>query len=65
MTADEVRKFRAALGLTQGQLAEQLGVTRQYVTLLETGRRQAGRSLAKLLRTLATRPAVRIAFSNN
>ncbi len=38
MTPNTYKQYRKALGLTQTELAERLGVTRQCITLRETGR---------------------------
>jgi putative transcriptional regulator len=35
---NEMRRLRESLGLSQGQLAEQLRVSRQTVNAIETGR---------------------------
>ncbi len=35
---NEVRRLREALGLSQGELAARLGVSRQTVNSIETGR---------------------------
>ncbi len=36
---DMLRKLREAKGMTQEQLAERVGVTREYITMLESGAR--------------------------
>jgi len=35
---NEVRRLREGLGLSQGQLAQALGVSRQTINAIETGR---------------------------
>ncbi len=48
-----IRMIRKLLGLTQEQLAQRIGVTKQAITTYETGRREAGyRNLIGLSRTL-------------
>jgi len=39
MTAADILAARQSLGMTQKQLAEALGVTSTYVSMLETGQR--------------------------
>jgi len=41
MTASELRRMRKAAGLTQPQLAEKLGKSQNFVTMIETGKRSA------------------------
>jgi DNA-binding transcriptional regulator YiaG len=50
--AEVMRKRRAELGLTQGELAEQLGVTERAVQYWEGGQRPVSASILKLLETL-------------
>jgi predicted transcriptional regulator len=38
MTPSELKKARQKLGLTQGGLAEAIGMTQTYISLMETGR---------------------------
>lgn len=40
MTASELKKARVALGLSQAQLAEELGLSRYFVGLMERGDRR-------------------------
>lgn len=48
-----LRKMRQLLGLTQAELAEKIGMSKQAVTLYETGRREASyKSLVALSRAL-------------
>jgi DNA-binding XRE family transcriptional regulator/tetratricopeptide (TPR) repeat protein len=49
MTADDVKRLRAELGLSQRQLAEELGVTAGYIALLEVGKRMASARVANRL----------------
>lgn len=37
MTAEEIRELRLSLGLTQGQLAEKIGVHRDTISYYERG----------------------------
>jgi len=45
---EEIRELRTRLGLSQSKFAEVLGVTRQYVVMLETNKRKASKLLKKL-----------------
>jgi len=45
---EEIREFRVKLGLSQNKLAKVLGVTRQYVVMLETNKRKASLVLKRL-----------------
>lgn len=48
-----LRKMRQLLGLTQAELAEKIGMSKQAITLYETGRREAGyKNLVALSRAL-------------
>lgn len=49
MTGQELRTRRLALGLTQAELANRLGVTVTTVTYWETGRRNMPRTAELLL----------------
>lgn len=50
-----LRTMRQLLGLTQADLAKQIGVSKQAITTYETGRREAGyRNLIALSRALNT-----------
>lgn len=52
MTGKQIRKIRLRLGLTQTQLAERLGVSRNSVTRWELGLMGIRESAARLLRTI-------------
>lgn len=48
-----LRKIRQLLGLTQAELAEKIGMSKQAITLYETGRREASyKNLVALSRAL-------------
>ena len=51
----KITQLRKAAGMTQGQLAEWLGVTRVHVAHLEGGHRPAGTQTVRLLDILAER----------
>lgn len=51
-----IRSLRESRGLTQGALAEQLGVSRQTVNALETGRYDPSLPLAFKLSALFAQP---------
>ncbi|MGH9339715.1 MAG: helix-turn-helix transcriptional regulator [Acidobacteriota bacterium] len=48
----DIRHLRECLGETQKEFARRLGITEQYVSLLETGRRQPSRHLVKHMEML-------------
>jgi DNA-binding transcriptional regulator YiaG len=54
MTPRDVRRLRDTLRLTQAQLAEKLGTTRQQVTRWENGKHAPGRMSILLLKSLET-----------
>ncbi len=51
-TPNKIRRLRAAVGLSQAQLAEWLGVDQKHVSHLETGFRPAGPQTVRLLTML-------------
>ena len=54
----KVRKLRQARGMTQEQLAEKTGVTREYIARLEGGRYDPSLStIEKLAKGLKVKPA--------
>ena len=54
----KVRKLRQARGMTQGQLAEKTGVTREYIARLEAGRYDPSLStIERLAKALKVKPA--------
>lgn len=53
MTGEELRRLRKRLGLTQAQLAERVGVTRNTIARQERGESGIGEPLARLIRLLA------------
>lgn len=55
---DRIRRQRLSMGLTQGQLARRIGISRSYMGLLETGDRRLNEPLVEgLCRELGMRPA--------
>ncbi len=57
MTGIELRRLRKQLGLTQAQLAERAGVTRNTIARQERGESGIGEPLARLIRLLAAQKA--------
>lgn len=55
MTASDIGKFREAMGWTQAELAERLGVSQVSVSRWETGERVPGRPVLKLLDAIRER----------
>lgn len=53
MMADELKRIRGRLRLTQQELADQLGVSRVTVARWETGLRTISEPVARLIRRLA------------
>lgn len=49
MTPDEIKALRAALGYSQGRLAQEIGVAHQTVAAWEQGRNSVPAPVAKLL----------------
>jgi DNA-binding transcriptional regulator YiaG len=52
LTGEDVRRLREAQGMTQGALAEALGVTQQFISSVERGRRSLNARQQKRLRSL-------------
>jgi DNA-binding XRE family transcriptional regulator len=50
MTPDNFRSARKSLGLTQAQWAEWLGVKRNTIARIETGKREANPTMILLVR---------------
>jgi len=50
-----LREARAALGLTQADMADRLGVTQAYVSMLENGRRVVPQALRDRVAGATTR----------
>jgi transcriptional regulator with XRE-family HTH domain len=56
MTTEELKTLRDRLGLTQGELAEKLGVARNTITRWEMGIRHIPEPVARLVRLLTALP---------
>lgn len=52
MTPDQIRYTRKKLGLTQAGFSALLGISKSYVTQLETGIKTADRATGRLLSVL-------------
>jgi DNA-binding transcriptional regulator YiaG len=52
LTGDDVKRLREEQGLTQGELAEFLGVTQSFISHVEKGRRQLDNKQQKRLRSI-------------
>jgi len=48
-TAEEIKRLRKRLGMTQQEFAQRLGITTRYVTYLESGQRVPSQILVNLL----------------
>lgn len=48
-----LKEIRLSLGMTQGALGKALGVSRNYITLIETGQRTPSEALMKAASELA------------
>lgn len=65
MSGADVRQGRKTRGLTQRDLADKLGVSQGYVSLLESNDRSVPRHLASRLVSLLDLPAYRLPVSNS
>jgi putative transcriptional regulator len=61
---NDVRELRAGSGLSQGQLGEALGVSRQTINAIETGRYLPSLPLALALARYFGRPVEEIFHAN-
>jgi putative transcriptional regulator len=61
ITADEIKDLRERLKITQAELGERLGLSREAVAQWETGRNNPSGSAEKLIRQLQARTASRVA----
>jgi transcriptional regulator with XRE-family HTH domain len=50
--ADRIRNFRNRTGMSQQEFGKQLGISWNYVYLLESGQKAAGPSIVKLFETM-------------
>lgn len=65
MQPTELKKARVRAGLTQAQLARQLGTTQAYVSLLERGFRRPSMSLARRAVTVLNLPLTDLPLPTN
>lgn len=56
MNAEQLKALRLTLGLTQAQMGEKLGITRDGVAKLESGENNMSRPVELLALQLATLP---------
>ena len=61
ITADEIKGLRERLKITQAELAERVGLSREAVAQWETGRNNPSGAAEKLLRQLQARTTSRVA----
>ena len=55
---DRIKQARAHAGLTQGQFAEQLGLSRNYIAMIEIGRREpSDRTISDICRVFSVSEA--------
>jgi len=57
--AERVRAFRGRAKLSQDELAERLGVSGNYISMIELGKKSPGTSLRKLFESLEQSPLYR------
>ena len=62
---NDVRKLRMGRGLSQGRLAEELGVSRQTINAIETGRYTPSLPLAISLSRYFERPVEEVFHAND
>ena len=60
-----MRAFRRRAALSQNQLGELMGVSGNYISMIELGKKLPGLSLRKLFETLEQSPAYRVAPSSS
>jgi transcriptional regulator with XRE-family HTH domain len=60
MTGNEVRAIRSALGLTQAELAERIGISRTFVGLMERGQKLVSKRTAAAIRAATPRAGDRV-----
>jgi putative transcriptional regulator len=62
---NDIRELRAGKGLSQGQLAEAMGVSRQTINSIETGRYTPSLPLAIALARFFARPVEEVFHANS
>ena len=62
---NEVRELRTEKGLSQGQLAKELGVSRQTINAIETGRYTPSLPLALSLARFFARPVEEVFYADD
>lgn len=58
------KEIRIELGLSQEEIAKKLGVTRPYVSLIESGKRELGHKLKRRLEILSNSNGYELTQSN-
>ena len=56
MTLEEIRKKRKAVGLSQQELASEIGIGRSTLSLIEIGKRKPSYELMKKIATALNEP---------
>lgn len=61
---NDVRELRTGKGLSQGRLAEEMGVSRQTINAIETGRYTPSLPLALALARFFARPVEEVFYAD-
>src|SRR5215831_8556111 len=63
--ANRIRNFRNRIGMSQQELGHRLGISGNYVYLIESGQKNPGPSLLKLFETMEISPLYQGEFSKD